>query len=91
MISSIKLENLETPHTIISQLVTELNGKNYLPTYNDCQTIDHWIQAAKDFDTLLLILAEELPSYFEKKLAQNKKVSLGGIKKKVLKKLSGNI
>lgn len=71
---------------MIADFIIENRGQGHYLPYTDYSLIEGWIKAAKNIDDLLLILAEELPRYFEKQSGQIPK-SISGINKKILKKL----
>ncbi len=71
----------QTPQSMVAQLVLECKGKGSFLPYVDYAIINAWVAAAPDFDTLLLILADVLPEYFE---GEKSSRQLAGVNKLVL-------
>ena len=68
---------------LIVQYVIDLRGKGHFLPYDEHRIINKWLAAAPDPDTLLLILADLLPPFYEKALNRTHPPSLSRLDKKV--------
>ncbi len=87
--SYIDLDGLD-PLGLVTHYVMECRGKGLILPYNDHELIVSWLGASESVDTLLLVLADLLPPYFEKKTTSNRPRSLHGIHRSVLKTLKNH-
>lgn len=75
----------QPPTDLILQYVLECRqGGNFLP-YQDYRVIDEWLHMAVDVDSLLVVLSDVLPEFYQRR--GNRPRSLLGARRTVLRRL----
>ena len=72
---------------LIVHYVLECRASGHVLPYDDYAIIDQWLTACPSTDDLLLILADIIPPFFERKTTQSRPKPLRLVNKKVLRKI----
>ena len=69
--SFIPINQLEGPN-LIAQFIIEYRGRGHFLPYDDHLLVKKWISEAGDVDTLLVVLSDIIPKFFQNAIAQGK-------------------
>lgn len=75
-------------HRLIAQYVIEHRGQGLFLGYEDYELINSWLTAAGSADSLLVILSDVLPRFFESRRDRRHPPSLKGVDRRVIKRIS---